>query len=219
MGRLDARAKLRLVARSEEATEATPAPLDDAELLTAVLQGDDDAAGALYGRLRPRVAATVRRLLGSGDPDQDDCVQNAFVQIVRSIDRYRGDCPLEHWAARVAAHVVYKHIRRRRFERKIFSGPARPSERPEPMSSSRRLVMRDLVGRIREKLAGLDEDKTYAFLLHDVLGFDLAEIAQITGVSVAAAQKRLVRGRREVHAELASDAELASLDTSGEGGA
>lgn len=186
--------------------------MDDAELLTALVGGDDEAAAALYDRLRPRVAATVGRLLGATDPDVDDCVQNAFVEIVRSIDRYRGDCPLDHWASRIAAHVVYKHIRRRRVERRIFDGPVRPSERPEPMSTTRRLVMRDLVVRIREKLSGLDEDKTYAFLLHDVLGFDLAEIAEITGVTVAAAQKRLVRGRREVHAELAADAELAALD-------
>lgn len=214
--------KLRLVARKATPVDppsASTSSLDEAELLSALLQGDEDAAAAVHDRLRPRVAATVRRLLGVNDADYEDCVQNTFVEIVRSIDRYRGDCPLEHWAARIAAHVVYKHIRRRRCERSIFADATRPSERPEPMSSSRRLVMRDLIARIRTKLAGLDDDKTYAFLLHDVLGFDLAEIAQITGVSVAAAQKRLVRGRREVHAELAGDPELASLDTSGGGGA
>ncbi len=192
--------------------------LDDAALLRAVLSGDEEAATSLYDRLRPRVAATVYRLLGSRDADGEDCVQNAFVEIVRSIDRYRGECSLEHWAARVAAHVTYKHIRRRRLERNIFDGAAQTSDRPEAVSSGRRLVFRDLVARIRTRLAGLDEDKTYAFLLHDVLGFDVAEIAQITGVSVAAAQKRLVRGRDEVRAELAADAELASLVSNEEEG-
>jgi DNA-directed RNA polymerase specialized sigma24 family protein len=37
-----------------------------------------------------------------------------------------------------------------------------------------------------------------AVVLHDVLGHDLAEIARLTGVTVAAAQSRLVRGRKEV---------------------
>ena len=79
------------------------------------------------------------------------------------------------------------------------------------MSASRRLVARDLAERIREKIAGIVPEKAYTFLLHDVLGFDLREISQITSVSVAAAQQRLVRGRREVHAHLAEDAELAAL--------
>lgn len=173
--------------------------------------GDRDAAEAMYERLRPKIESTVRRLLGAGDQDHQDCVQTTFVEIVRCIDRYRGECPIEHWAAQIAANVVYQHIRRRRLERRFFGGTVRPSERPEPISSSRRMVAKDLVERIREKMTAVEPQKAFTFLLHDVLGFDLQEIADITGVSVAAAQKRLVRGRRDVHSELARDAELATL--------
>jgi RNA polymerase sigma-70 factor (ECF subfamily) len=210
-----AKARLHLV-RDGEVKAPPPAPtppplLDDAELLAALQNGDTDAADAMYERLRPKIESTVRRLLGAGDVDQQDCVQSTFVEIVRCIDRYRGECPLEHWAAQIAANVVYKHIRRRRLERRFFGGTVRPSERPEPVSSSRRMVAKDLVERIREKISALEPQKAFTFLLHDVLGFDLQEISSITGVSVAAAQKRLVRGRRDVHAELARDVELATL--------
>jgi RNA polymerase sigma-70 factor (ECF subfamily) len=203
------------VVREEDASQAGASapslPLDDAELLAALQNGDADAAATLHDRLRPRIEATVRRLLGAGDVDHDDCVQIAFVEIIQSVDRYRGECPIDHWAAQVAANVVYKHIRRRRVERRVFDGPVRPSERPEPMSSSRRIVARDLVEHVRRKLDAVEPSKAFAFLLHDVLGFDLREIAAITEVSVAAAQKRLVRGRRDVHGELARDPELAEL--------
>jgi DNA-directed RNA polymerase specialized sigma24 family protein len=37
-----------------------------------------------------------------------------------------------------------------------------------------------------------------AVVLHDIFGYSLAEIAALTGDSVAAVQSRLVRGRGEV---------------------
>jgi DNA-directed RNA polymerase specialized sigma24 family protein len=39
-------------------------------------------------------------------------------------------------------------------------------------------------------------------LVHDVFGHSLAETARLTGVSMSAAQSRLVRGRREVRARM-----------------
>jgi RNA polymerase sigma-70 factor (ECF subfamily) len=204
--------RLRVVTAADASSlrDASPA-LDDTELLAALRAGDEAAATALHDRLRPRIETTVRRLLGVGDAEHEDCVQLTFVEIIRSIEKYRGECSLEHWATSIAAHVVYKHIRHRKAERRVFDAGARTSDRPEALSSSRRVVTKDLFDRVRRRLDELDSDKAYTFLLHDVIGFDLREIAQITGVSVAAAQGRLVRGRREVHAHLAADAELAAV--------
>jgi RNA polymerase sigma-70 factor, ECF subfamily len=217
--------RLRLVRGQSASTPAAPAPLpsrpafDDSELLLAIRRGETGTAAALYDRVRPQVERTVRRLLGARDPDVCDLAQQSMIEIVRTIDRYRGECSLDSWTSAVAAHVVYKHIRRRRTERRIF-GAFDADWVDEARSSSRiarEAIVRNLMRRVLAHLDQIDEAKAWAFVLHDVCGYDLREIAKITGVSAAAAQTRLVRGRREIHERIANDPELANLLESMEG--
>ncbi len=193
--------------------------MDDSELLAALREGDRLAATALHDRVRPTVDRTIRRLLGPADADHEDVAQQALIEIVYTIDRYRGECSLDSWTSTLTAHVVYKHIRRRKTERRIFGGldPELLASVRSTTHAGRDVVMRDVVGRVLAHLEAIEETKAWTFVLHDVCGYDLREIAQITSVSLAAAQARLVRGRREVHERIASDPDLASLLESTEG--
>ena len=185
--------------------------LDDSELLSALRAGDATAATTLHDRVRPQVDRTVRRLLGAGDVAREDVAQLAMIELVTTIDRYRADCSLDTWTSTIAARVVYKHIRRRKTERRIFSAldadllaASRSTSRP-----GREVVLRGVTRRVLAHLDTMDQGKVWAFVLHDVHGYDLREIAEITDVSGAAAQTRRVRGRREIHERIAGDADLA----------
>ena len=216
-----AKPKLWLVPQngSRPAEVAAPPAFDDSELLASLRKGDPLAATALHDRVRPQVDRTIRRLLGPGDFDHEDVAQLAMIELVSTIDRYRGDCSLDSWTTTITAHVVYKHIRRRRTERRIFGALDADllAETRSPTRIGREAMVRNVMLRVREHLDRIDEAKAWTFVLHDVCGYDLREIAKITGVSVAAAQTRLVRGRREVHERIASDPELANLMESMEG--
>lgn len=200
-------------------TAPTPPALDDAELLAALRSGDRGAATTLHDRTRPQVDRTIRRLLGAGDVDHDDVAQQAMIELVSTIARYRGECSLDSWTSTITAHAVYKHIRRRRTERRIFGALDADllADTRSSSKTSRETIARNLMARVRVHLDAIDESKAWAFVLHDVCGYDLREIARITDVTVAAAQTRLVRGRREVHERIANDPELANLlETIGE---
>jgi RNA polymerase sigma-70 factor (ECF subfamily) len=199
--------KLRLIPGRRDAPP--PAEMDDIQLLSALRAGDAAAASALYERSRPVVDRTLRRLLGRTDPEHQDLFQQTMVEIVRAVDRYRGDCPLDAWIATLAAHVVYKHIRHRKVERRVIAD-ALPFEPVASDQPALRAVLRSTIDRVGVHLAGLEPGRAWAFLLHDVHGHDIREVAQIMGVSAAAAQSRLVRGRKELHGRLAGDPELAA---------
>jgi RNA polymerase sigma-70 factor (ECF subfamily) len=199
-------------AQSEaRALRSTPEPsLDDAQLLQALRDGDPSAATSLHDRVRPQVDRTTARLLGVHDVDREDVAQLAMIELVTTIDRFRGDCSLDAWTSMVTARVVYKHIRRRQTERRIFAGVELDAGATRSSQhAGREVAMRSLLERLRVHLEAIDENKAWTFVLHDVCGYDLREIADITGATVAAAQTRLTRGRREIHERIAADPELA----------
>jgi RNA polymerase sigma-70 factor, ECF subfamily len=199
--------KLRLV-RSGETDRAPSEPLDDVRLVAAVRGGNSAMAGAFYDRTRPVVEKTVQRLLGGHDNDFEDLVQVSMIELLRSLERFRGECSLDTWAATVAGNVVYKHIRRRGLERTIFCRELAPED--VPRSVRQQPLVRGMVARVAHHLGQISYERAWTFLMHDVYGYSLEEIASTSGITVAAAQSRLVRGRRELHARIAADPDLAS---------
>ena len=116
------------------------------------------------------------------------------------------------WASAVTAHVAMNALRSRRRERNVVDrtkdGDSVSTRTRSPDDVERQAGARQQLDRLRGHLAALAPEKAEALLLHDVLGHELAEISVLTGVSVAAAQSRLVRGRRELHQRISSDQEL-----------
>jgi RNA polymerase sigma-70 factor (ECF subfamily) len=194
----------RAPARGSEAPRRT-----DRELIEAVVSGDGAVAGELYDRLFHTVDQTLFRILGRRESDHEDLVQSAFEQIVKTLAtrRFAGACSLKTWAASVATHVGLNGLRSRRRERGVFDrneetalSAGAASDDPE-----RDATLRRELEIVRRELAAMNPARAETLFLHQVLGYDLAEIAALTGTSIAAAQSRLVRGRHELYERLGKD--------------
>jgi RNA polymerase sigma-70 factor (ECF subfamily) len=203
------RAPLRLIPGG--APNPDVAGRSDEELLRSVRDGDVAHAAAFHDRLRPVVDRVLTRLAGPRDPDYEDLAQRALMELVLSVDRFRGECPLDAWASVVVARVAYKHIRRRKLERRLFTLDVVDVPEPTERGTGTTLAYRALLRQVEKHLTAVDPEKAWTFVLHDVHGYDLKEISGITGASRAAVQSRLVRGRRQLHERLAKDPELRAL--------
>jgi len=189
--------------------EPGPPGLDDSTLLAGLRAQDASISKAFYDRVRPIVDRTLARLLGSRDNDYEDVAQRALFEIVSAIGRFRGDCPLDAWVSIVTARVAYRTIRRRRTERRLFVDDQPHEVSLVTRSHASAVAARQAIERVRAELERMNSDRAWTFLLHDVYGYDLKEVGQITGVSLSAAQTRLVRGRREIHERIKQDVALA----------
>jgi RNA polymerase sigma-70 factor (ECF subfamily) len=172
----------------------------DLELLNALAEQDPRAGSALYDRLIRVVEWTILRVVGQRGPEHDDLVQSAFEQIVISLHRrrYGRECSLTSWASAISCHIALNALRARRRQRWLWSGP-RPELAPSPRGDlESQLAARQVLERIRDELARMNRARAEVLVLHEVNGLELAEIARVLGISVAAAQSRLTRGRREL---------------------
>jgi RNA polymerase sigma-70 factor (ECF subfamily) len=124
--------------------------------------------------------------------------------------RFRGECPPSGLAATIARNVAVDALRARSRERRVFSHDADeaiatkiPGEEvgPERLAHVHQ-QLREYAG----ALSRVAEGKANVVYLHDVLGYELSEVATMVGTSVAAAQSRLVRGRREILESMSTEA-------------
>ncbi|HEX4404746.1 MAG TPA: sigma-70 family RNA polymerase sigma factor [Polyangia bacterium] len=169
-----------------------------ADVLRAAVDGAPWALAALYDALYPFVASALQKILHK-TPDYEDLVQTSFELIVRTLQRPRAR-PIENlaaWASAIAARVALDALRSRVRERRIFNRELEPTNVLELVAGPR--LERELDARsdllwLQRTLADMNAEQAETLVLHDVLGHDLWEVARLTDVSPAAAQKRLSRG-------------------------
>lgn len=181
--------------------------VDDVLLVDRCLEGEPAATRELFRRHRHRVHASLYRVLGS-NRDMDDLLQDAFLQVFRSLRSWRAEASLGTWIDRVAVRVAYRYLSQR--QRRIVGEPLDDDEAValDPgadQPGSRRQLARDGVRRLYAVLDELTPAARLAFTLHELDGRPLAEVAALVGSSVTATKLRVWRARRSVEAAAARD--------------
>ncbi len=171
-------------------------------MLRGAVAGEPWAYAALYEALYPIVARALQKILHQS-PDYEDLVQTSFELIVRTLQKPRAKEieNLAAWASAIAARVALDSLRARIRERRIFDRDASAAHQVEAVPAPRleqQLDVRHELQWLQGALAAMNAEQAEAVLLHDVLGHDLSEVASLTEVSTAAAQKRLSRGHLEL---------------------
>jgi RNA polymerase sigma-70 factor (ECF subfamily) len=183
-----------------------PSPSDEA-LVEALRGGDAQKAAILYDRLIRIVDGALVRILGRREQDHDDLVQSVFEQIIIALNkRARASGALRGLAAAIACNVGLNALRSRTRERRVVDrardADVEARRAGARVDAEREAGARSELARVCEELAAMNRERATAVLLFDVFGHDLAEVAALTGATVAAAQSRLVRGRKELHDRL-----------------
>jgi RNA polymerase sigma-70 factor (ECF subfamily) len=183
--------------RSLPVTVNLPPDTEDGELVRRCRAGDERAFELLFRRHSAQVSGLVYRTLGPS-PEQEDLVQEVFLQVVRSLGTFREEARFSTWLYRVAMNVVLMHLRaaarRPRLVEEEQGGPALDSA----PSAHEAFETRQRVAAFYRLLARLSEKKRVVFVLHELEGLTPARIGEIVRAPVLTVRTRLFYARREL---------------------
>jgi RNA polymerase sigma-70 factor (ECF subfamily) len=179
---------------------------DPSDLVRAAQAGDEAALQALLERYQPQIYRFGMKMCADTE-DARDILQETLLAAARTLPGFRGASSVSTWLYAIARSFCIKKRRRSVFAPEIVSadaeGPvaravADPSADPEQS-----LARREIAGALEAAMAALDPEYREVMVLRDVEGLRAAEVARVTGLSVAAVKSRLHRARAAVRARLA----------------
>lgn len=174
-----------------------------AALVERCRKGDREALGTFYRQYRADVARTLFRILGPGRGDLEDVLQEVFIEVFRSIPRFRGDSKLTTWLYRICINVAMQRLRK--LKRLAEVQPESPTELQDEGTPHRTLEARERMAAVYRILDGLSPKKRLVFVLHEIEGHEAKEIAEMVGSPVLTVRTRLHYARKEFYEQVSRE--------------
>src|SRR5438067_3524237 len=189
-----------------------PAQQDyEQRLIQRIRDGEHDAFYELIRPYERRVYAAALALLRN-DADAEDCAQEAVLKAFKNIRQFRAEAKFSTWLIQIAINEA--RMRRRRDRKPLYDSLDAGQETEEgdympmdladwreiPSEAVERRQLRDALARA---LALLKPQYREVFMLRDVQKRNIAETAELLGVTAATVKMRLLRARLQMRDALA----------------
>ena len=149
---------------------------------------------ALFEKHFAYVWHTLRRL-GVRERDLDDVAHDVFVEVYRARDRYDPTRAPLAWLFGFAFRFAARHRRKASHRLEVLDeADERPDAAPTALDH---LLDTEALGIAHRALEAIDIDRRAVFLMHEVDGFSMPEIAEALAIPVNTAYSRLRLAREE----------------------
>jgi len=177
----------------------------DAQLATAIMNGDERSFELLVQRLGGRMFSVARRITGN-DSDAQDCVQEAFIKAYVSMDQFRNQSSLGTWLHRIVVNVSLMHLRSQKGGREDSLDDLLPEfdqhgmrVDESPMSQAGEIERLYEQGETRKAVRAaidhLPREYRAVVIARDIEEMSTAETADVLDISVSLVKTRLHRAR------------------------
>jgi RNA polymerase sigma-70 factor (ECF subfamily) len=177
--------------------------------LIKLREGDEKSFRELVNQFRDRVFNTAIGILQHTE-NAEDVTQEVFVEVFRSVARFKGECSISTWIYRITVQKSLEHIRNS--HRKKRSGillslfgkenQLNISEDIPFYHPGIRLENKERAAVLFSAIAKLPPNQRTVIILHKMEGLSHLEIAEIMENSVSSVESLMFRARQNLRGML-----------------
>ncbi len=176
----------------------------EAQWVAGLRAGDSDSYRLVVEATIGKLLAVARRYLA--EDDACDAVQDTYIKMHESIDRFREEAALHTWLQRILVNECLQRLRKQKSRKEtsieemlpdfLEDGHRANLQEPWPESYGKVLNRERRCECVMENLNQLPVTYRSVILLRDIEGYSGQETADLLDISIAAVKVRLHRARQ-----------------------
>lgn len=181
--------------------------MDERQLISDLQNRSENAFRELVTAFQDRVYNTCLGLV-QNEEDAEECAQDVFIEVYKSVDNFRGDARLSTWIYRIATTKSLELIRKRKRLKRFAFLKSITGEKGEevPLAGFNHpgviLEQKEHAQTLFKAIAQLPESQRVAFTLHKVEGLPYQEICEVMELSLSFIESLMFRARKNLQKSL-----------------
>lgn len=183
--------------------------MSDLEIIRALQQKSETAFRTLVDQYKDRMYNTCLGLLQNPE-EAEEAAQDVFIEVYKSVGKFRGDAKLSTWMYRIATTKSLERIRKQKTQKRFtffqsLTGGDKDYETTRHATFEHPGVIlehKEQAQTLFSTIKTLPENQRIAFTLHKVEGLPYQEIAEVLGTSVSSVESLMFRARKSLQQKL-----------------
>lgn len=182
---------------------------EERQLIESLRSGSEKAFSTLVDDFQEKVLNTCLGFIPN-QQDAEDLTQEVFVEVFRSVGKFRGEAKLSTWVYRIAVTKSLEKIRSRKRQKRVsfFQSLIGLEDKKAKAVEDNfnhpgiQLENKERAKILFNKINQLPDNQRIAFTLHKVEGMSHKEICEIMELSISSIESLLFRAKKNLKKHL-----------------
>ena len=183
--------------------------MQEDQLVNELRDQSDDAFRYLVDSFKNKVFNTCLNFV-QNKQDAEDLTQDVFVEVHKSVMKFRGESSLSTWIYKIAVNKSLEHIRKQRRKKRFgflieLTGFGKSAEADESVTFDHPGVEFENKERAQilfQAIGDLSEQQRTAFTLFEIEGLSYKEISSIMETSLSSVESLIFRAKQNLRKKL-----------------